>query len=82
MAHITIDIPEIENTNIPREEWEKIVDKAARDAVERKMKELKWKRFKKIIAKSKATEKDVEELTDEIKEAVWKRHLKNYGKSS
>ncbi len=77
MAQITIDIPETEFTkDLSREEFEKI----AKDAIEREIKERKWKRFKKIISKSKATEKDVEELTKKAEESMRKHYSKYYDK--
>ena len=33
-------------------------------------------RYNEILSKSKATDKDVEEVTKEIKDAVWKRYSK------
>ena len=32
--------------------------------------------YNRILSKSKATEKDVEEITNEIKDAVWKHYSK------
>ena len=49
------------------------------EAVKKSLQELEEiERFKRSVAKSKLTEKDVDELTDKINEAMWKRH-KAYG---
>lgn len=72
MAQITIDTDEFGSMrNMSQEEWQEFAKKAIKD----KMKRIaESERFTEIISKSKATEQDVKELTDEIKEAVWKRH--------
>jgi len=76
MAQITIDIDENEFKNISKEQLKKFVEQAVIDKV-RRIKESES--FREILSKSKATEKDVEALTDEIKEAVWKRHKAYHG---
>ena len=57
---------------------EKIIREAAKEAVEKKMKELRWEHFKEIISKSKATEKDVEELTKKAEESMIKHYSQYY----
>ena len=48
-------------------------------ALEEKMEEIeKWEKFKKSIAKSELTEKNVEELSDKINTAMWEHHKKKY----
>ena len=71
MAQITIDIPDSEfSKDFTKENWEQI----AKEAVEKKRKELKWKRIKKIISKSQAADKDVEELTKKAEESMMKHY--------
>lgn len=72
MAKITIDIPEELEfmRKVPSIQWSLIAAKILQSKIE------ETARFQKIVSKSKATEEDVEELTNEIKEAVWKKHSK------
>ena len=71
MAQITIDIPEEVEflKKIPKDEWPQIAVEALQERID------EVANYNRILAKSKATEKDVEELTEEIKEGIWKRHL-------
>lgn len=75
MAQITIDIPEISFKDFSKKKWERVAREAALEAVKEKLEKLKKiERIKEIAAKSKATEKDVQELTDEINDAVAKHY--------
>tara|TARA_Y100000310_G_scaffold331849_1_gene406225 strand:- start:1451 stop:1687 length:237 start_codon:yes stop_codon:yes gene_type:complete len=69
MTQITIDVPE--NEDFSKEKWKKFLSKKIE---EQERKRQKWDEVREIVSKSQATEKDVEELTDMVKEAVWKRH--------
>ncbi len=70
MAQITIDIPEELEfmKNIPKNKWSQIAIEMLKSKINEASEIIK------IAEKSKATEKDVEELTDKIKEGVWKKN--------
>ena len=70
MKTITIDIPEELDfmKNVSSKFWTAAVIEIL------KLKINKVAEIKRITSKSKATEKDVEELTENVKEAVWKQH--------
>lgn len=70
MAQITIDIPEELGfmKNIPKNKWSQIAIEMLKSKINEASEIIK------IAEKSKATEKDVEELTDKIKEGVWKKN--------
>lgn len=73
MVQITIDVPdELERkAKILNIELRFLLAKLVKD----RLNELdEIDRFKRSIAKSKLTEKDVEELTDKINESMWRRH--------
>lgn len=72
MAKITIEIPEELDfiDRIPPIYWTVAVSKI----LKLRIKEIE--EIMKIARESKATEKDVEELTDEIKDAVWDHYKK------
>jgi len=72
MVKITIDIPEELEfmKKIPSIKWSFIATKILQSKIE------ETACFQRTVSKSQATEEDVEELTDEIKEAIWKRHTK------
>lgn len=77
MVQITIDVPEeLERKarllNIKLSLW------AAKVLKEQLEEALEIERFKKSIAKSKLTEKDVEKLSDETNTAMWEYHKKKY----
>src|SRR3989344_5988581 len=71
MTKITIDIPEeisFIKDKISQAEWSFLATRLLQSKI-RKVIE-----YNRIISKSQATDEDVEELSSEIKEAVWKRH--------
>ncbi|MEK6878362.1 MAG: hypothetical protein AABY22_02075 [Nanoarchaeota archaeon] len=72
MGKITIDLPEdlkfIEG--VSSIELSMAMQKILRSRLDEAV------RIKRIAGKSKATEKDVEDLTNEIKEAVWEHYSK------
>ena len=72
MTNITIEIPEEVGylKKIPSDVWASIV----REIVQKKLQEIA--EIKRISMKSKATDADVEEITNEIKEAVLKHYKK------
>ena len=72
MAEICIKIPEDLEflKNIPNIEWNILLN----GLIKSKLDEVS--RFKKIVSKSKLTEKDVEELSDKINESLSKRFIK------
>lgn len=71
MAQITIDIPDSKFKDFSREELEKFIKKAIKDRIKR-IEESK--RFREIISKSKASEKDVKELTEKSEKAMMKQY--------
>ena len=75
MAQITIDIPEPAFKDFSKEEWEDFVKKAIKNQIKR-IEESE--RFKEIITKSQATEKDVEELTKKADKAMIKHYSQYY----
>ena len=75
MTKITIDIPEDleRKANMLKVKLSILIA----DAIKRSLKEMEEiTEFERIVSKSKGTEKDAEDLSNEIKEAVWKRHSK------
>ena len=71
MVKITLEVPDkmaFMKEKISSIEWSYIATKILQE----RLREII--RYNEIISKSKATEEDVDELTDEIKEAVWKHH--------
>lgn len=72
MEKITIEIPKdlAFMKNIPSIYWNIAVSKILKAEIE------KIDEIMRIASESKATEKDVEELTNEIKEAIWKHYKK------
>ena len=70
MEKITIDLPEDLKfmRKMPSVEWSFIATKILQSKLE------EVSNFKRIISKSKATEKDVTELTEKINESLSKRH--------
>lgn len=73
MTQITIDVPE-NMKELPALYW---ILGARKLLEEQEEKRKKIARIREIAAKSKATDKDVEEITNEVKESVWK-HYKRY----
>lgn len=78
MTKITIELPKEYEfmKEIPSFYW---VLAAKRIQEEREGKLKKIARIREIASKSKATDNDVEEITNEVKEAVWK-HYEKYAK--
>lgn len=77
MVQITIDVPDElkQRAKMLNIELTSLIAKMLRE----KLKDFEEiERFKKIIAKSKATDKDVEELTDKVNTAMWEHHKKKY----
>ncbi|HLC54616.1 MAG TPA: hypothetical protein VJK07_03245 [Candidatus Nanoarchaeia archaeon] len=76
MTKIIIDVPEEleRRARLLKVELSILAAKALKDQV-RKLEEIV--EFRRIIAKSRATDSDVEELSNEVKDAVWRRHLKH-----
>ena len=77
MAKIEIEIPEevsFLEEKIAKREWAFLATRLLQELQERIAKVV---RYNEIISRSKATEEDVEELSNEIKEAVWKHHSKH-----
>ncbi len=73
MTKITIEIPEeiaFIKEKISPAEWSFLATKLLQNQMKKII------RYNKILSKSQATDEDVEELSNEIKEAVWKRHNK------
>lgn len=71
MTKIEIEIPDeiaFVKQKISTIEWSFLAMQILQDKIR------KIARYNEILSKSKATEKDVEELSSEIKDAVWKRH--------
>jgi len=73
MAKITIEIPDeiaFVKQKISTIEWSFLAMQILQDKIRNVA------RYNEILSKSKATEKDVEELSNEIKDAVWESHSK------
>ncbi len=71
MTKITIDIPEeisFIKDKISQAEWSFLATRLLQSKIRKVID------YNRIISKSQATDEDVEELSNEIKEAVWKRH--------
>ena len=71
MTKITIEIPdEIDflKRKISTIKWSYLATQILQEKIK------KVARYNEILSKSKATENDVEELSSEIKEAVWKHY--------
>lgn len=72
MAEIKVKIPDELETSIksvPNIDWSILASKLIKSKLDRAV------RFQKIVAKSKLTERDVEELSDKINESLSKRYL-------
>ena len=80
MVKVTIDVPdELERkAKMLKLELSMLALKALNDKVNEIEKTQKIERFKRIVSKSKATEEDVEELSDKINTAMWDYHKKKY----
>ena len=77
MVQVTIDVPDEFERKAKMLRLE--LSRIALKAIEERMEEIeKWEKFEKSIAKSKLTEKDVEELSDKINTAAWEHHKKKY----
>ena len=77
MTEITIEIPEetARKARMLNIELKLLLARIAKEKVE----ELeKIERFSKSVAKSKLTEKDVEEISDKINTTMWEYHKKKY----
>ncbi len=73
MVKIEIEIPDeiaFLKDRISKAEWSFLAMRVLQEKLKRVV------RYNQLLDKSQATEKDAEELSDEIKEAVWK-HYKN-----
>lgn len=71
MVKIEIEIPDevaFLKDRISKVEWSFLAMRILQEKLKRVA------RYNQLLDKSQATEKDVEELTDEIKEAVWKHY--------
>ena len=77
MIEITINLPEdIEQKSKMTRAQLAIL---AASLVQERIEELvKIEQFRKSVAKSKLTEKDVEEISDKINTAMWEYHKKKY----
>jgi|GEM_PF-4849784 len=77
MVQITIDVPDElrQRAKMLNVELSFLVAKILGERI-KEFDEIE--RFKKIISKSKATDKDVEELSDKINTAMWEHHKKKY----
>ena len=77
MVRITVDVPD----ELEREARMLKIELSilAAKMLKEKLNELnEIERFKKIVAKSKATEEDAEELSDMINNSMWEYHKKKY----
>lgn len=74
MAQITVDIDENEFKKMSREQLKQFIEQAVKE----KMRKIE--RIREIAAKSKATDKDVEELTEKANKAMIKHYSKYYEK--
>ncbi len=72
MVKITIDVPE-NMKEVPMLYW---ILGAKRIMDEQEEKRKKIERIREIAAKSQASDEDVEEIKNEVKEAVWKHYEK------
>lgn len=73
MGKIEIEIPdEIEfvRKKIPTKEWSFLVMRILQEKIRKVV------RYNEILSNSKATEEDVEEISNEIKNNVWKHYVK------
>ena len=83
MTKITIDVPEEleRRAKMLKVELSLLAIKALKDRVE-KLEEAKERdkieRFRQSVARSKLTEKDVDEISEEINTAMWAYHRKKY----
>jgi len=83
MTKITIDVPEEleRRAKMLKVELSLLAIKALKDRVE-KLEEAKERdkieRFRQSVARSKLTEKDVDEISEEINTAMWEHHKKKY----
>ncbi len=77
MTKITIEIPEDleRKAKMFKIELSILAARAIKDQLD---KLEKIERIKEIAAKSHATEKDTEELSDEVNKAMWEYHKKKY----
>lgn len=75
MTQITIDIPEDTFKDLSKDQWIKFIKRVINDRMKR-IEESKH--FRDIVSKSKATEKDVEELTAKSEKAMMKHYSQYY----
>lgn len=77
MVEITINLPEDieQKSKMTRAQLAMLASRLIREKIEEL---VKIERFSKSVAKSKLTEKDVEELSDKINTAMWEYHKKKY----
>ena len=77
MVQISIDIPDEldRKAKMLKIEISLLLAQMLKERI-KKLEEIEH--FREIVSKSKATDKDVEELTDKIKTAVWNHHKKKF----
>lgn len=77
MIEITINLPEDveQKSKMTRAQLAMLASRLVREKIEEL---VKIERFSKSVAKSKLTEKDVEEISDKINTAMWEYHKKKY----
>ena len=78
MSTVTITIPESVKSELGHFSWVNWSEAAKEELVKAKENTERLEKFKKIISKSKLTEKDANELAEKIKEGMHKR-LKDEG---
>ncbi len=74
MSKIEIEIPDeitFVKQKISKVEWSFLAMQMLQEKIRRVV------RYNEILSKSKATEEDVEELSNEIKDGVWKHYSKH-----
>ena len=77
MEKIIVEVPEelARKARMMRIELSLLAAKALKDRID-ELEEIA--EFERIVSKSKATEKDVEELTEKANTAMWEYHKKKY----
>ena len=78
MASITLAIPDKIKEEMKKLSWVNWSELARKELIKQKKKMEIVEKLKRIVAKSKLTEKDIEELSEKIKSSMHKR-LKNEG---
>lgn len=83
MVQITIDVPDEMRMDFERLLRKKLqlkeLEILVKKTLQQKQKELgEIAEYERIISKSKATDKDVEELSDKINTTMWEYHKKKY----